>query len=40
MNFENVRNVIAETLGCDVEAMTMEARLQEDLGLIPWQRWS
>lgn len=32
MNFENVRNVIAETLGCDVEAVTMEARLQEDLG--------
>lgn len=32
MNFENVCNVIAETLGCDVEAVTMEARLQEDLG--------
>lgn len=32
MNFENVRNVIAETLGCDVEAVTMEAKLQEDLG--------
>ena len=32
MNFDNVRNVIAETLGCDVEAVTMEAKLQEDLG--------
>lgn len=32
MNFEKVRNVIAETLGCDVEAVTMEAKLQEDLG--------
>ncbi|MGN0745786.1 MAG: acyl carrier protein [Aristaeellaceae bacterium] len=32
MNLEQVRNVIAETLGCDVEAVTMEAKLQEDLG--------
>ena len=32
MNMEQVRNVIAETLGCDVEAVTMEAKLQEDLG--------
>ena len=32
MNFDNVRNVIAETLGCDVEAVTMEAKLGEDLG--------
>lgn len=32
MTFENVRNVIAETLGCNVEAVTMEAKLQEDLG--------
>lgn len=32
MNFEKVRGVIAETLGCDVESVTMEARLQEDLG--------
>ena len=32
MNFETVRNVIAETLGCDVEAVTMEAKLNEDLG--------
>ena len=40
MNFDNVRNVIAETLGCDVEAVTMEARLQEDLGRTPWRPWS
>lgn len=32
MNFENVRNVIAETLSCDVESVTMEAKLLEDLG--------
>lgn len=32
MNFENIRNVVAETLGCDVENVTLEARLQEDLG--------
>ncbi|MGN1020958.1 MAG: acyl carrier protein [Aristaeellaceae bacterium] len=32
MNLEQVRNVVAETLGCDVEAVTMEAKLQEDLG--------
>lgn len=32
MNFETVRNVIAESLGCDVEKVTMEAKLVEDLG--------
>lgn len=32
MNFENVRSVIAESLGCDVENVTMEAKLIEDLG--------
>ena len=32
MNFETVRNVIAETLGCDVEKVTPEAKLQQDLG--------
>lgn len=31
MNFETVRNVIAESLGCDVEKVTLEAKLQEDL---------
>ncbi|HIR84244.1 MAG TPA: acyl carrier protein [Candidatus Galloscillospira excrementavium] len=32
MDFEQVRNVIAETLGCDVEQVTLEAKLAEDLG--------
>lgn len=32
MYFDQVRNVIAETLGCDVEEVVMEANLQEDLG--------
>lgn len=31
MEFETVRNLIAETLGCDVEKVTMEANLVEDL---------
>ena len=31
MDFEQVRNVIAESLGCDVEKVTLEAKLQEDL---------
>lgn len=31
MDFEKVRNVIAESLGCDVEKVTLEAKLQEDL---------
>ena len=32
MDFEKVRNVIAETLGCDLEKVTMEADLTDDLG--------
>ena len=32
MDFEKVRNVIAETLGCDLEQVTMEASLADDLG--------
>lgn len=32
MDHEKVYNVIAETLGCDVSAVTPEAKLQEDLG--------
>lgn len=32
MNFETVRNVIIETLGCDEAAVTPEAGLQTDLG--------
>lgn len=31
MEFEKVRELIAETLGCDLEKVTMEARLVEDL---------
>ena len=29
--FEQVKNVIVDTLSCDEEAVTMEARLVEDL---------
>ena len=32
MDFEKVRGVIAETLGCYVEKVTLEAKLNEDLG--------
>lgn len=32
MNFDTVRNVIAETLGCDVEQVTLQASLADDLG--------
>lgn len=32
MDFEKVRNVIMETLGCDEEQVTLEAKLEEDLG--------
>ena len=32
MDFEKVRNVIAESLGCDVEQVTLEASLADDLG--------
>lgn len=32
MDFEKVRNVIAETLGVDLEKVTPEAALTEDLG--------
>ena len=32
MDFEKVRNVIAESLGCDVEQVTLEASLTDDLG--------
>ena len=31
--FEKVRDVIVDTLGCEAEAVTMEAALTEDLGL-------
>lgn len=32
MEFEKVRNVIMETLGCDEDQVTMEASLMDDLG--------
>ena len=32
MEFEKVRDVIVETLGCDAEKVTLEATLAEDLG--------
>ena len=32
MSFEIVRDVIAENLGCELEAITPQARLAEDLG--------
>ena len=32
MDFEQVRNIIAESLGCDVEQVSLEAALVVDLG--------
>jgi acyl carrier protein len=32
MTFENVRDVIVETLSCDAEQVTLTASLTEDLG--------
>ncbi|HIT02768.1 MAG TPA: acyl carrier protein [Firmicutes bacterium] len=32
MNFEKMREIIAETLNCDLEKVTMEASLTDDLG--------
>ena len=32
MMFETVRDVMVETLNCDMEAVTMDAQLMEDLG--------
>ena len=32
MEFEKVRDIIVETLGCDAEQVTLEATLAEDLG--------
>ena len=32
MSFEQVRDVIVETLACEADQVTMEARLAEDLG--------
>ena len=32
MEFEQVRDIIVETLGCDAEQVTMDATLADDLG--------
>ena len=32
MEFEKLRDIIAETLSCDIEKVTPESRLAEDLG--------
>jgi acyl carrier protein len=32
MEFEKVRDIIVETLGCEVEQVTLEASLADDLG--------
>lgn len=32
MEFEKVRDVIVETLSCEADQVTLEARLAEDLG--------
>ena len=32
MEFEQVRDIFVETLGCDAEQVTMEASLADDLG--------
>lgn len=32
MNFETLRDLIVETIGCDAEKVTPEATLTEDLG--------
>ena len=32
MEFEKVRDIIVETLGCDAEEVTPEAALSDDLG--------
>ena len=33
MEFEKVRDIIVETLGCDAEEVTPEASLSDDLGV-------
>ena len=35
MEFEKVRDIIVETLGCDAEEVTPEASLSDDLGADP-----
>ena len=40
MEFEQVRDIIVETLGCDAEQVTMDASLLTIWVLIPWLPWS
>ena len=49
MDFEKVRALVAETLNCDLDKVTMEASLADDLGADslaavscpwPWRRSS
>ena len=41
MKFDLVRDVIVETLNCDLSDVTEDARLREDLhARLTWRRWS
>ena len=40
MDFEKVKAVVAETLNCDADKVTMEASLADDLGADSWLPWS
>lgn len=40
MEFEKVRDIIVETLGCDEEAVTPTASLADDLAPILWLPWN
>ena len=40
MEFEQVRDIIVETLGCDAEQVTMDAPWLTIWVLIPWLPWS
>ena len=33
MNFDKIKEIIADTTGCDEELITMEASLEDDLGM-------
>ncbi len=40
MEFEKVRDIIVETLGCDAEAVTPPPLWPTTWGPIPWPPWS
>ena len=40
MDFEKVKEIIVETLSCDADKVTPDARLAEDLEADPWPPWS